>query len=1500
MDQAKNVKTSTLNTGMNKDLDPGFLKEGQYLNAINAKLNSQLGDFSQIQNEPSNFACLSLKYDFIGAVKLPGSKYAIFSTDDFNSEVGIFDEDTCEYTSKATSICWGFNRRYPIVGKSKENFDCTISVYWTDGNGPRRFLNLDNIPYTYTTKNDACNTRVYTNTVDCQATLLDPVISYPNVSIELGADGNIKNGVYQATIAYSINGQRVTDFMSVTVPVSVFSHENNGRALDITIDNIDTEFTEYELAIIYTIDGVTSVDSIGFYNTAQTKVVVTGVGNTAPNNKALTIDEIVTPSVHYDSADGVESTSDYLVWFNPTTKPELNYQLQANKIKAKWVGYLKPNDYYKKGGTDLGYLRDEVYAFAIQWLYDTGYWSPAYPIPGRPPEDDELDPINTLDAYENREGSSERPKKWQIYNTAYPTPIEGDDPNIFMEGEMGYWESTDTYPNNTALWGDLACKPVRHHKFPDNSTCFMVTQSEAEGFKEQLIVMGVRFSNIERPKEADGSFVKGIVGYRIVRSDRRGNKSIIGKGLLYNMGKYTDLDGKDTLYPNYPLNDLHADQFLSSTQTSTRGSSEKNFTAISAFQRDKFTFHGPNFSFNNPGLGTELKIEGEMYGDVDGKFETVYKHPRHKLITNFAAGIAVLIGVAEGYIAIKGRTCREDEYNIKTTVIIPTAGYTSRVTHCETALSKVSVIPFVGAITALVGGAIAYGYYFNQGVETALEVIRTFGAYQQYAYQYNCHAFYNKFEASDAGNSRRKLTYAQYLIPGVQYVNNTKVNNFRRESSVYLQTDASLTDPHNPDGTRKTITQFGLCTRDKLNTSTRASSFYGSIKSVRSNQYGQIDSISYLDTGSGVNYIPSNLLTTQTMTSDIIFGGDQYVGRFAIKRKLSYFTQTLFDVPDGSEFNYIKYPNIIYPRFWINTEKYDSEEVRSLQLASTKHNFDCRNSDNSLFIIKGRYFYLSNAGVADFYVESEYNPTNWDWDETINGRHYDTFNYTDLSDLLRSDRLSYDNKYIYDKTYLKPLTEVFVAKQLRDFDPNTGNCFTKLKNRVIYSQPATKEQIKDNWRVYLPNNYLDFSKESGELTTVKSFGRERLIFLFDRSSPYITMGVDQLETEQGIKVTLGDGGLFARNPQRLLYTDYSHGSSQSRWAFINTQYGAFYPSQRAGKVFMFDGERINDISRNGMKWWFEQNLPFKLIQQFPKFQDIDNPLTGVSLVSAFDNTDEVYYLSKVDYRVKDDFIGRAKYDEDLNVIKINSSPVKLGDPRFFEDCSWTISYDPKSQQWISFHDWHPTWTVQSENHFLTFKNRKLWRHNATCTSFCNFYGTDYPFEIEFATSNGQLTSTLSNLEWSMEAYKYYDSCYDPYHLLDYNFDEMVVYNSEQCSGLLKLNLRPKQISSPYPIFGTSKVDVEYSKVEQKYRVNQFWDLTRDRGEFTSKQIQMFNMQGNGYRKTLERRYFDYNKNQFDRKKFRHNYQKVILRRSINNDIKMIFKFNNNKQIASFR
>ena len=88
----------------------------------------------------------------------------------------------------------------------------------------------------------------------------------------------------------------------------------------------------------------------------------------------------------------------------------------------------------------------------------------------------------------------------------------------------------------------------------------------------------------------------------------------------------------------------------------------------------------------------------------------------------------------------------------------------------------------------------------------------------------------------------------------------------------------------------------------------------------------------------------------------------------------------------------------------------------------------------------------------------------------------------------------------------------------------------------------------------------------------------------------------------------------------------------------------------------------------------------------------------------------------------------------------------------------------------------------------------------------------------------------------------------------------------------------------YPKVNVNTIDILYSKVEQKYRFNQFWDITDDRGEFNNQATRtIFNTEPNGYIRNLNANNLNYNKAQLERKKFRHYKNTVFLRRKVSGD-----------------
>jgi hypothetical protein len=566
---------------------------------------------------------------------------------------------------------------------------------------------------------------------------------------------------------------------------------------------------------------------------------------------------------------------------------------------------------------------------------------------------------------------------------------------------------------------------------------------------------------------------------------------------------------------------------------------------------------------------------------------------------------------------------------------------------------------------------------------------------------------------------------------------------------------------------------------------------------------------------------------------------------------------------------------------------------------------------------KDYYFYLFQSGVRDFFVESEINVDLRDWGNNIVERHYDPYRFTNLKELFATDIIKSGNYFKYDislsasRIYNNMIS--WGNMQARFYNPYSAEtCYTYYPNRIIYSLPQQDEAVKDYWRVYLPNNYKDFS---ARVTAVKQINKNGALILFESQSPVQFLGVDTLETGAGTKLSIGDGGLFSQPLQTLTNADleFQHGSCQNRLCITNTPSGVYYLSQAQGKVFAVTGNGLEEISAAGMRWWFNRYLPYQLTIDFPTYHLTDNPVIGIGCQSVFDNSNQILYFSKRDFRTRRDITNVITYAPQLgyNTFLVDGVlEIQLGDPNYFEDTSWTISYDPKNQMWISFHDWIPELALSNKNYFYTTKTNidgtcGIWEHTNRTDLFANYYGYDKPFEVEYIAATGQTVDVLRSVEYDLECYTYDIDGIDAYHVLDFNFDHAVVHNTEQVSGVLNLNLNPKKnpvIGLQYPKINPTSIDILYDKVEQKYRFNQFWDVTRDRGEYTYPNVQqpIWNTELNGFKRQLNINNLNYEKPSFERKKFRHYTSHVLLYRNISGPVKMLFKLTNNKNLYSPR
>lgn len=1529
-----NAITNSVTKGLQKDLNDTFINNESWTHARNAVNNSHDGELGVLGNEPSNIKCIDLPYTLIGAISIGDDEWAVFTTDDTNSEIGIFNEAKCTYTKVVNSPCLNFSRSHLIIGASKERFDCGKEIYWDDTNNPSRKLNLADIPFKKKrVKQGSCYIETDTTELDCEQLRLAAILDVPCLSLRRGkASGTLANGSYQAVIAYTVNDIRVTDYLSQSEVQPIFDHQNLSGSLELDVSNLDQDYNEFELVLIMSVNQQTVAKRVGIYSTKSTTIYIDTIDPSLPT---IPLNLIPLRTYAIDKSDGMYEVNNYLLRVGIYTKPDFNYQIQANNIITKWVSTQYPADYYIKGGNKASYMRDEQYIFFIRFIYNTGDKSASYIISGRAPVPSDLDVISNSDALESQQGNVS--KRWQVYNTSTVTDLNPsitlpDNGKIIAEGLTGYYESTEKYPDSQPeIWGDLCGKNIRLHKFPDNTVHPSCNHFNSGG--ETINILGVKFENITPPVDNSGNVIESIIGYEILRGSREGHRSIIAKGLINNMRQY-NIDGNNTvkgLYSNYPYNDLRADYYLTSNKGLSRkgpsGGDDSSADPLTEYRKDIFSFHSPDTTFSKPFLsGNELKVYQEVHGKSRGNFEIPYKHPKHKIATGFSDTISKVVGVlntlnnllgavtgADGILQLEGTedipltqnllAKHRDEMiagswfgfssGFLNNVGAPGAGGAAaikrQVANTAITIGNAAMVVALSTVTA------------SATSEKLFNIIMGLIPTRQYALQYNSHGLYDQVVFTDvSSNHRRTITDSNYVGSNTQsFTGQFRINNLYRPNYVVIKLNQDIKDPSVKDTSRNRI-KGDLFNGDTLDTfETTISSHYAALKTNLAAQYGQLGSVKQIPISTCTQKVIP--IKNQKFKSDVMFGGDVYINRFTEKNSYFFFNDWLLGQPDEYEHDYRNYQNGPYPRYWVNFER-GNYSLFSSNTTSQRH-LNARES--STFYVKKGYFYLFCNGIRDFFVESEVNVALRDWEDTDSKRHYDPYEFTDLSSLLRSDIIKSNNFYKYD--YSLSNTRIFNSYITwgeilpRDYDPLVAeSCFSYYPKRIHYSLPQETEFKKDNWASFLVNNYKDLPSD---VTSIKSVGRTGALIMMKSQSPLQFAGVDELQTTSGVKITIGDGGLFARPLQNLVNADssYEYGSSQSQYGTIATPQGVFYISQNQGKIFNYNG-KLDEISRYGNKFWFSQYLPSFLLKDFPDFELTDNPVIGVGCQAIYDNTNEVIYFTKKDYKVRDEYKADMTYIKD-NQFMYNGFQITLGDVTYFEDASWTMSYDPKQQLWLSHHDWHPSFMLPGRNHFMSVKLDSIWSHNLVCDSYCNFYGVDYPFEIEFASVTGQQVMTVKNIEYILECYRYSNQCQDRFHILDYNFDRAIVYNSEQNSGLLRLNLSPKNnpvAALQYPIIGLNYMDILYSKEENKYRFNTFFDLTKDRGEFTGNDKTMFITQSNGYIYQLNNKYLDYSKEPTQHKKFRHYTNKVFLRKVVSGDVKMNFKLNNTKTLISPR
>lgn len=678
-------------------------------------------------------------------------------------------------------------------------------------------------------------------------------------------------------------------------------------------------------------------------------------------------------------------------------------------------------------------------------------------------------------------------------------------------------------------------------------------------------------------------------------------------------------------------------------------------------------------------------------------------------------------------------------------------------------------------------------YYYTQGIEAVTRFLTSIIAPTNYAVQYTAIADYNGYTCENikGGNTRRLINEQSYLLPIKQIVDQTRINNWCRPSADYIELDSPIDNPVTIDNTRKLFsdvacdldsdkdcsgckTTFPYCSTDKDGNLIQASSYYAGIKRYKPNQYGPLEA-----------HLLKDKTTVLTGTnSGPILGGDIYITKFSVQRKMPFFTNLPLDLPNQSDWDLLDYTNVAFPRFWMNRSQesliedlvellpivgnrfrdYNLEQV--ISLCNCGETIDLANLSADqiatlvsiiLFLTEKDGFQISDilqlvttansaGAIAEWIINlTRGNVTNpfkeygifythvtgianfWVESEFINPyREYEEtiprhYPVADPIELADSKEYHLPESFLYNLQY-----------HWKGLSKDTTKVPCNTQDRFIYSVRQDNESTSDSWLIFPPLNYQQFPTKDGKLTAIREIDDYNLFLAFENAT-YVTQYDDSLTTDSGAQIYLGSPNAFDRRLRKLATEETGYTGTTSPNSIIQSRYGLVWFDDIRKRVFHYDG-RLTDITGDWQGWFLRY--------------------MGTNVRGGFDPRTKTLY---------------------------------------FSDGKWTVSNKPeKNFEWIGFHSFLPDQFLIMSDNFLTTNTTGIWKHNEE--PYQTYYNKKYPFMVGLNLNNNFLSSVFQGVEVYSEWFKVLD--FDT-KIWEKNifFDKALIWNNCGTTGWRTLKLK---------------------------------------------------------------------------------------------------------------
>jgi hypothetical protein len=201
-----------------------------------------------------------------------------------------------------------------------------------------------------------------------------------------------------------------------------------------------------------------------------------------------------------------------------------------------------------------------------------------------------------------------------------------------------------------------------------------------------------------------------------------------------------------------------------------------------------------------------------------------------------------------------------------------------------------------------------------------------------------------------------------------------------------------------------------------------------------------------------------------------------------------------------------------------------------------------------------------------------------------------------------------------------------------------SDCTETFPHRLHWSQQAFQEELTDNFRNFLPNNYKDIEGETGVITDL--FRIQNNLYIHTEEALWHQPQNFQERVTDNIISFIGTGEYFNIPPRKIVDDNNSSSGNTHKWGRLKTKNGVLFPCHKEKKWYLFNGQSLQPISDTYNSNYFRENMKFRMAESYYNANHINYPYNnnpsnpiGVGYISTYDTKKERLIITKKDFDI---------------------------------------------------------------------------------------------------------------------------------------------------------------------------------------------------------------------------------------------------------------------------